>query len=75
MTGRQEYDRTKDRQRILDEYMIDAHLVLLGPAEEDPEEGGEGVGGGGGGGPLAPSFFTPSAGTSTHLQHTNQFMY
>ena len=23
MTGRQEYDRTKDRQRILDEYMID----------------------------------------------------
>jgi hypothetical protein len=25
MTGRQEYDRTKDRQRILDEYMIDLH--------------------------------------------------
>jgi hypothetical protein len=24
MTGRQEYDRTKDRQRILDEYMIDS---------------------------------------------------
>jgi hypothetical protein len=23
MTGRQEFDRTKDRQRILDEYMID----------------------------------------------------
>jgi hypothetical protein len=23
MTGRQEYDRTKDRQRILDKYMID----------------------------------------------------
>jgi hypothetical protein len=53
-----------------------AHLVLLGPAEEDPEGvGGGWVGGGGGGGPLAPSFFTPSAGTSTHLQHTNQFMY
>jgi hypothetical protein len=26
MTGRQEYDRTKDRQRILDEYMIDGVL-------------------------------------------------
>jgi hypothetical protein len=23
MTGRQEYDRTKDRKRILDKYMID----------------------------------------------------
>jgi hypothetical protein len=23
MTGRQEYDRTKDRQRTVDEYMID----------------------------------------------------
>jgi hypothetical protein len=23
MTGRQEYDRTKDRQRILGKYMID----------------------------------------------------
>jgi hypothetical protein len=22
MTGRQEYDRTKDRQRILDKYMV-----------------------------------------------------
>ena len=30
MTGRQEYDRTKDRQRILDEYMIDtAPCVML----------------------------------------------
>jgi hypothetical protein len=28
MTGRQEYDRTKDRQRILDEYMIDPHTSL-----------------------------------------------
>jgi hypothetical protein len=25
MTGRQEYDRTKDRQRILGKYMIDAY--------------------------------------------------
>jgi hypothetical protein len=30
MTGRQEYDRTKDRQRILDKYMIDDdHLEKL----------------------------------------------
>ncbi len=28
MTGRQEYDRTKDRQRILDEYMIDVVYAL-----------------------------------------------
>jgi hypothetical protein len=27
MTGRQEYDRTKDRQRILDEYMIDNAII------------------------------------------------
>jgi hypothetical protein len=27
MTGRQEYDRTKDRQRILDEYMIDKWVL------------------------------------------------
>jgi hypothetical protein len=27
MTGRQEYDRTKDRQRILDEYMIEDGLL------------------------------------------------
>jgi hypothetical protein len=27
MTGRQEYDRTKDRQRILDKYMIDLAFV------------------------------------------------
>ncbi len=26
MTGRQKYDRTKDRQRILDEYMIDSSV-------------------------------------------------
>ncbi len=26
MTGRQEYDRTKDRQRILGKYMIDGEL-------------------------------------------------
>ncbi len=25
MTGRQEYDRTKDRQRILDKYMINVN--------------------------------------------------
>ena len=31
MTGRQEYDRTKDRQRILDEYMIDIYLQPHGP--------------------------------------------
>jgi hypothetical protein len=29
MTGRQEYDRTKDRQRILGKYMID--LRICGP--------------------------------------------
>ena len=28
MTGRQEYDRTKDRQRILGEYMIDVVSCL-----------------------------------------------
>ncbi len=28
MTGRQEYDRTKDRQRILDKYMIYLSRVL-----------------------------------------------
>jgi hypothetical protein len=28
MTGRQEYDRTKDRQRILNEYMIDVKKVI-----------------------------------------------
>ncbi len=28
MTGRQEYDRTKDRQRILDKYMIDTVPTL-----------------------------------------------
>jgi hypothetical protein len=29
MTGRQEYDRTKDRQRILGKYMIDANICVL----------------------------------------------
>ncbi len=28
MTGRQEYDRTKDRQRILGKYMIDVVCLL-----------------------------------------------
>ena len=28
MTGRQEYDRTKDRQRILGKYMIDGLPIL-----------------------------------------------
>ena len=27
MTGRQEYDRTKDRQRTLDKYMIDIRTL------------------------------------------------
>ncbi len=29
MTGRQEYDRTKDRQRILGKYMIDGQRLKL----------------------------------------------
>jgi hypothetical protein len=29
MTGRQEYDRMKDRQRTLDEYMIDTGKPLI----------------------------------------------
>jgi hypothetical protein len=29
MTGRQEYDRMKDRQRILDEYMIDFNSACV----------------------------------------------
>jgi hypothetical protein len=29
MTGRQEYDRTKDRQRILGKYMIDEHFSAI----------------------------------------------
>jgi hypothetical protein len=29
MTGRQEYDRTKDRQRILGKYMIDSFYRIL----------------------------------------------
>jgi hypothetical protein len=28
MTGRQEYDRTKDRQRTLDKYMIDCRYYI-----------------------------------------------
>ena len=31
MTGRQEYDRTKDRQRILGKYMIDAYNLYSIP--------------------------------------------
>ncbi len=31
MTGRQEYDRTKDRQRILGKYMIDTGQDLTFP--------------------------------------------
>ncbi len=30
MTGRQEYDRAKDRQRILGKYMIDYYVPILG---------------------------------------------
>jgi hypothetical protein len=30
MTGRQEYDRTKDRQRTLDKYMINSDLMGRG---------------------------------------------
>ncbi len=29
MTGRQEYDRTKDRQRILGKYMIDIRTTVI----------------------------------------------
>ncbi len=28
MTGRQEYDRTKDRQRTLDKYMINTVVIV-----------------------------------------------
>jgi hypothetical protein len=28
MTGRQEYDRTKDRQRTVDEYMINVNFLV-----------------------------------------------
>jgi hypothetical protein len=37
MTGRQEYDRTKDRQRILGKYMIDDRTT--GRQDERQTEG------------------------------------
>ncbi len=39
MTGRQEYDRTKDRQRILGKYMIDDCDEVPGIGDEG-EQGG-----------------------------------
>jgi len=38
MTGRQEYDRTKDRQRTLDKYMIDSTPELIDIKEFHPKE-------------------------------------
>jgi len=36
MTGRQEYDRTKDRQRILGKYMIDTKNIYLMLQRREP---------------------------------------
>jgi hypothetical protein len=39
MTGRQEYDRTKDRQRILDEYMIDKNEYQIFLVDKEMQNG------------------------------------